>query len=543
MSAAIHFAQGQFPQAEPLLRRALSIREQALGPTHPDVATTLDHLGDLHRQQGQYAEAEPLLRRALSIREQALGPTHPDVATTLDRLGNLHREQDQYAEAEPLLRRALSIREQALGPTHPDVATSLNNVAAIHFAKDQYAQAEPLLQRALVIREQVLSPTHPAVANSLNNLAVLYDIQGQYAQAESLYRRALIIEEQARPDHPTVGLWLQNLAGLYSGQGNHTHAMHLLTRSSDIYEHSLALMLTLGAETQKLASVVTLRSNTDRILSLHIGFAPQDPQALRLALTTVLRRKGRVLDAMADTLATLRRHVQPEDQQLLAQWAAARGQLATLVFKGLRTMSPEAYRTQFAQLETQVQQLEAQLSARSAAFRMQTQPVTLEQVQAAIPEGAALVEMAVYTSVHLAPGLGSPHYVAYVLHRQGTPTWVDLGSASPIDQAVERFRADLSGPLRLRVKEAARVLDELVMRPIRPLLGAARHVFLAPDGVLNLVPFGALVDETQHYLLERYMVSYLTTGRDLLRPPSPRPALHPPLVVGNPTFNPPGLSP
>ena len=68
-------------------------------------------------------------------------------------------------------------------------------------------------------------------------------------------------------------------------------------------------------------------------------------------------------------------------------------------------------------------------------------------------------------------------------------------------------------------------LDELVLRPLRPLLGAARHLLLAPDGALNLIPFGALVDETQHYLLERVTVSYLTSGRDLLRPPSPRPEL------------------
>ena len=58
---------------------------------------------------------------------------------------------------------------------------------------------------------------------------------------------------------------------------------------------------------------------------------PAPPQALRLAFTTVLRRKGRVLDAMTDSLATVRRRMSLEDQQLLAQWAAARGQLATLV--------------------------------------------------------------------------------------------------------------------------------------------------------------------------------------------------------------------
>ena len=55
------------------------------------------------------------------------------------------------------------------------------------------------------------------------------------------------------------------------------------------------------------------------------------------------------------------------------------------------------------------------------------------------------------------------------------------------------------------------------MRPVRKLLGETRTVFLSPDGGLNLIPFGALVDEQNRYLVENYSLTYLTSGRDLLR--------------------------
>jgi tetratricopeptide (TPR) repeat protein len=77
----------------------------------------------------QYPEAEPILERALSIRERALGPEHPEVATSLNELARLYQNQGRYAEAESPLERALSIRERALGPEHPEVATSLNELA------------------------------------------------------------------------------------------------------------------------------------------------------------------------------------------------------------------------------------------------------------------------------------------------------------------------------------------------------------------------------------------------------------------------------
>jgi hypothetical protein len=56
--------------------------------------------------QGKYAEAEHLYCRALSIREEVLGPRHPNVATSLNNLAVLNQAQGKYAEVEPLYRRA-----------------------------------------------------------------------------------------------------------------------------------------------------------------------------------------------------------------------------------------------------------------------------------------------------------------------------------------------------------------------------------------------------------------------------------------------------
>ncbi len=84
------------------------IQEKALGPDHPDVAS-LNNLASLYNSQGRYADAEPLLKRALTIQERALGPAHPDVAQSLNNLAELYRAQGRYADAEPLYQRTLGI--------------------------------------------------------------------------------------------------------------------------------------------------------------------------------------------------------------------------------------------------------------------------------------------------------------------------------------------------------------------------------------------------------------------------------------------------
>ena len=50
------------------------------GPIIPMSRRSLNNLARLYDDQGRYAEAEPLYKRALAIREKALGPDHPDVA-------------------------------------------------------------------------------------------------------------------------------------------------------------------------------------------------------------------------------------------------------------------------------------------------------------------------------------------------------------------------------------------------------------------------------------------------------------------------------
>ena len=65
--AHLYDAQGKYAEAEPLYKRSLKIWEKALGPEHPDVATSLSNLAELYRQIGKEDEAEILETRARKI--------------------------------------------------------------------------------------------------------------------------------------------------------------------------------------------------------------------------------------------------------------------------------------------------------------------------------------------------------------------------------------------------------------------------------------------------------------------------------------------
>ena len=96
-------------------------------------------------QAGKYAEAIPLAKQELAIRENTLGPDHPDVAKALSVLAGIYREQARFAEAEPLYMRALMILEKVRGSNDPEFAEALNDLAVLYQDEDRNADAETAL--------------------------------------------------------------------------------------------------------------------------------------------------------------------------------------------------------------------------------------------------------------------------------------------------------------------------------------------------------------------------------------------------------------
>ncbi|WNC24134.1 CHAT domain-containing tetratricopeptide repeat protein [Thermosynechococcus sp. PP551] len=528
---------GNFSEAIPLYQRSLAIREQALGANHSDVATSLNNLANLYTDQGNYGEALPLYQRALAIREQALGKTHPDVGLSVHNLAVMYHLQGSLTTALPLYQRSLGLLEPALGAEHPLVATVLNNLAELYRAQSNYGAALPLYQRSLAIREKVLGTDHPDVATSLNNLAELYRVQGNYGAALPLYQRSIALRQRTLGgEHPYLALSLANLAKAYWAQGMINEALTALNRALEIEEVNLSRNLVVGSEEYKRNYLATFQDSTNTAISFHLQGNPQNPAVANLALTTMLRRKGRLLDVLAATASRLRHQLDASGQQQLDELIRVRTQIASLTF--VRDRPPPA--SQISQLEQRANQLEAQLVSQNANFRLDVTPVTLSAVQQAIPANAVLLEFIQYVPYNpKANRWEAPRYALYALKNRGAPQWRDLGTVADLDTVIKAARQRMADP-RLPAtvtKPSLKAAYERLLAPLEPFLAGSTHLLVAPDGQLNTLSFEALVDRQDRYLVQSYTITLLTSGRDLLRLQQRGKPANPPLVVGNPTFS------
>jgi CHAT domain-containing protein/tetratricopeptide (TPR) repeat protein len=174
--------------------------------------------------------------------------------------------------------------------------------------------------------------------------------------------------------------------------------------------------------------------------------------------------------------------------------------------------------------------------------------VSFGQIQKSIPANAVLVDFVLF---HPQEAVGvnqpkPPRYVAYLtfpLAKDSTNIVVervDLGEAAPINDAVELVCKRMSaGQFAAKDLPAAlQKLSQLVYAPLAPHLTNSSHLIVCPDGQLSRLPFEMLPIGNQ-FLIEEKTISYVTSGREIVRIASPKSSVHSSksLVMGNPDFN------
>jgi CHAT domain-containing protein len=534
---------GQLAEAGDLFARSVSVLETARGKDDIEVARTLISYGSLQDLRGDRSNAESMLLRAQAIFETNNVTGTIEFAQLLGNLGLFYRRAGALDKARPPLERSLAIREKLFGeksPNHPQLVNGVASLAALYQEMGEFDLAEPLHRRVLGAFEAT-QPNHPAVATTLTNLAMIRMLRGNHAEAEGMFQRALQIRETSLGTrHADVASTLEKMAVLYQLSARPGDALAALTRSTEILEQNLQLMLASGSEQQRLNYMTTVRENSDITLSMRAALFADDERAAAAAAALVLRRKGRVLDAMVTANERLRNQVTPADAKLLEDLAAARSQLAALVLQpGAAQLRDREARTRT--LEEAIEKLEASLSARAREAEGELQPVELAAIQRSIPAGNVLVEFVKYRPfdprvIGQANRFGPPRYAAVVIGSSGTPRWVELGAAIEIDVRISAFRAALRSPSGLEVKERSRSLADLIVAPLGSALRGASRVIFSPDGELSVIPFAALLDADGKYLIEQFEVAGVASGRDLLRLADRPASREPAVIIADPTF-------
>ncbi len=153
--AASYFTRGNYTQAQVIYERILVHRLNQVGASDTALVADFNNLAGVLVAQEKYNQAEPFMRRAVSILDVAKEVEPLKVAEALSLLATIYMRQDKLAESEPLIKRALEIRRANLSAEHPDVAQTLSDYAKLLRKMQREEEAETMYKEALAILSKI----------------------------------------------------------------------------------------------------------------------------------------------------------------------------------------------------------------------------------------------------------------------------------------------------------------------------------------------------------------------------------------------------
>ena len=553
---------GDLPGAQELLERGLAIGERVFAPCHREYAALLNDTANLASSVGDYARARTFYARTLAIDQRCLGPTHSLTATVIHNQGLLAMLTGDLAEADRFHTSAVRAWSAGLGPTHPYVARGLDALADVATARGQGARARALYERALAIRLQQLGEAHPDTAWTLANLAQtslsagnrvlalgrvdraldiyrrgaasqdpdhfalalairgeLLSAQGDFAGARASFAEALATRQQIFGSaHPLTASARAELAAVDFALGDGRSALEGALLAEDAGRDHLRFTVRYLPERQAVAYAARRPHGLDLALSIvAAGLAPD----LTSTVDALIRSRAVIFDefaARARTASASMAGLAPLNQQALS----ARQRLANLMLRSIEG-DGSVNRALLDQARDQKEEIERTLAERSVAVQNESTRarVGVGEVVRALPNGSAVIAFARYDRVlPVPPGAGSrrsvPSYIAFVIRRDHPVAAVPLGSAAAIEARISAWRQAI---VRSDTPDqaAGEQLRRRVWDPVARFVERVDHVFLVPDGALNLVSFDALPIGASRYFVEAGPTTHVIQAeRDLV---------------------------
>lgn len=497
----------------------------------------LARMCDMYVRMGNPAAAEPIAMQLLDI-ARGHGRESRWYAFAVARLGEVRAAQGQ-PDARQLLLEGYRLQSEADGVTDEDLSIASNNVGRYLVDQEEHAEAVPFLERALALDRRSNGTNRLHWASYANNLGIAYQALGRIDEGIALLEEVLATRRALLPSgNRYIAQTLFNLGGTYLNAGRLDRALPLL-RESVTQEHvAIDHAFAVSSEAERLAYIREVLDSIGTTMSLILPYVNTPEVALLFDLA--VQRKGLVLERIASEREALFQRADPELRPNLEALRGAQQRVAELMLQHSAEDDPE-FASRLRQEKARRDELERDLAQAlpSLPFTARLRDATVEAIAASLPPGASLIEFLAFDAPF--HGTRTTGYAAFHLPagRPEAISMVLIGLEHQVEELVDRTRVmiaeedDDTGEWQRFGSDLRRFL----FRRFEPPPEEHAKLFVAPDGCLNRLPFHVLPDELGHPLLEHHEISYLGSGRDLLRigattgaPPGP------PVVVASPDF-------
>ncbi|MHB8969224.1 MAG: CHAT domain-containing tetratricopeptide repeat protein [Pirellulaceae bacterium] len=558
---------GRLEDAHTQFVEALRVAEYAF-PTdtfphgHFLLSTVMQNLAMHYWLIGETEKAANLFRKTIAMIEaQAFNDEfavgHSRVQAAYSAWANVLMREKRFDEAELYAIKANQlILSQPQTDTDPhgrdDLAISWIHFGRLRRARGEFSAAKEWFNKSLQSYELRGRGEHAvgrmSIALVLAELGRTYAAEGDFATALEYHRRSLAIRQELFPQarfpvgHPSLANSLRDVGLTCMDAGETGEAFRTLAQSVTM-EHAIGESFFGGGSEAQLLNFAARKFQS---LGPLLRAWQQSGLPAEEVYPFVWMRHGLVARLIADRQRLLRELALTNPPAIYQQYIAARQDLsrALLVSVAEDVAGDSVRREWLQQLNAVKEDLERQLT-RSLQSNESGRPAAadIQSLAAVLPETAAFVDFFSYSSVPFdatMPSRADPQaaerVVAFVICRDRPVACVDLGDARDIASLVAAWKEALLADAEDTVGAKLR---QTVWDPVCLCLPErVDTVYIAPDGIVGAIAWGALPDKAgAGVLLERFAIATVPHGPFLLdqlrKPPSQPVAYTPVLVVGD----------
>ncbi|MBW2494426.1 MAG: tetratricopeptide repeat protein [Deltaproteobacteria bacterium] len=188
--AVFYLDLGRIPEAEALLVEAIDIRVALYGGEHPYVAALLQNLGDAERRAGNFPVAEDLLIRSLTIYSRAGRDYWRNAAIAQNNLALLQAETGRVHDAERNHLYAIRLSIKVLGERNADMGVFTRDLATLYTHQARFGEAEDLYRESLSILREGLGESSHQMSKTYRAYSEMLIAAGRGEEAAEQRRRA-----------------------------------------------------------------------------------------------------------------------------------------------------------------------------------------------------------------------------------------------------------------------------------------------------------------------------------------------------------------
>lgn len=464
-------------------------------------------------------------------------------------VGNLHMRRAEYDLARPELCEALRIGE--------DIKDDKLIGAAVHMlanAEKRRARTESDPDR----RRELLEAARDGLKRSLSleknddlgralRLQSLGEIElnlGRVAECRAAFDEALQLHHRRGTQTTEVADLYTRLGALQVHCKEAKEGAKNLLRAHALDVSLLANVFSIAGEESRLRFVQSTKQRFDTLLSLicEDGALRGDAPTGEAIADAIIQRKAVTIDALIFARRSGARAAFDTSMPEAKELEACRRERARLIHSGQSMVGGEPTRT-WIELETRVAELDRVVAKKfpSAAFAEMLKDVSYAKVAAELAPGSAVLDIVQLRTFGFPPPdqyaqwLGRS-YLALLIRPDRPPQLIDLGDSEEIDRRASALLAIVArGESGWRSSSIA--LRQKILDPLEDALSGCSRLFIAPDGLLSVLPFEILAGNDGTLLADRFELSYLGAARDILSGGTSNVAGSQSVVIADPDFD------